>query len=227
MALVQALAGVEINSDSCVYTFTSNLGTHGSAGSGGANPSAGNDLIVVAFSLFGGNVTDCQNNQSDTRVLDYSDATNNFYVYRFAGISSSVTSITITNSASANTFIQVWEDDATLSYDALEAAWAASGEGFATDHDWAYGATAGDKIFICPASGGGQWNASSGTLALTPSASDIVGSIYKDVPGSGSGNVDLNFTSSSSSSAALLRYSRAAGTSIPIFMHHYLQNIGN
>ena len=138
MSNVQAICGTK-NGENVSFDFTTELRTHENASANGADPTAGNDIVVGIRAMFGGNVTGVTGSDSTAWTADHEDDTNQAYFYRISDIASGVTSFTVAcTAAGTEVFVWVWEDDETLAPGNVTA-WSDSGEGSSSlTHDWSY-----------------------------------------------------------------------------------------
>lgn len=202
MSNVQALAHEASFGTSPTISFTS-MRTHENGTANGANPTAGNDIVLGIRATFGGNVTSVVGSDSTSWTLVHADDTNGVYWYRISGIASGVTSFTVNTSADTLIHSFLWEDDEELTPGALTS-WVDSGEGSASlTHDWPY-TTANSTDLVCGfchCGGNRQYSALNGSTPLAESTSEFNGGFW-DEPGAAETSA-LGITIDSSGSAGM------------------------
>lgn len=195
----------------------------------GFSPTAGNALLV-AVQTGAQEVTGVADSNSDAFTEDFdSNADGLRTFWRLQSLGSGVTSITITIAASTTPWVYIWEVSG-LSATPLDhtRAWAATPDGFVVSHTVPYTTDSADELIIGTAQSGTNraWTGTGGTTAITHSANVNRAGFSKIAGASGAGNLNWDYDTATSGTAALVTYRAAAGgggLSIPIAMRYYDQ----
>jgi hypothetical protein len=174
---------------------------------------AAGETLIFAFIPNGGQTITSVTVGGNAATQDISNS--DYYVYRYYSASGGETSVSIDLSASGLCFYWYIVDNEIDNSDAVDTtvAYAASGEGFATAHQ--YDVTAGvpgaGGLAVCAArSSGRTWSAASGTNVISDTGDQDLAGLYKEVS---AGAVALNHTYSAAgnSDGMIVVYNYAGG----------------